>query len=208
MGRDKDSLQRTRRLYLVNCPLLLLYRQAYPQVFNLPFSRILVDERVAALFKPSGGEPAPRFCYELQGPPLTDTALAAAVQADLLRCFNTRAFNDKRSMPCYVLSATKQVSCAVSRGGPAQDNADSLALHPQIRNSPVSSLLAVLGSRFGDKPWLDETGLELPVDIVFPPGFYHCSLQQVRDFLLGYGLQVSEASRTLGVAVIAPATSE
>jgi len=203
MGRETDSNGLISRVYLVNCSLLTLYQWAFPAVLQVPISQIIVDKSIAGYFGQSHGTARRLFCYELQGRPLDQAELESAMQADLLRCFNITACSEERVMDCYILGATDRVSRAFSKGGKPADNVDSLSIHPVIRNSRVSSLLAVLGTHFNG-PWVDETGLRQNIDIVFPPGFFRYSLQQVKDFLLGYGLLITPAKRSLTVAVLQP----
>ncbi|MEO7586386.1 MAG: DUF3738 domain-containing protein, partial [Ferruginibacter sp.] len=120
---------------------------------------------------------------------------------DLVRYFNVVACNENRPMDCYVLSANNDVHKSITKGGLPATDTDERSLKKYIRNSPVSELMSAMSISL-DKPWVDETGLQQNIDISFPYDFFHYNLQQVKEFLLSYGLVLTKASRTIRVAVL------
>jgi thiol-disulfide isomerase/thioredoxin len=185
-----------QRYYIINYSLLQLYSIAYREVFAVPYNRIIIHDSIAGLAKQL-------FCYDLVTRPISREAATAALRTDLWRSFAITACSEYRLMDCYVLSASEQVKKCLSKGGVTGSDTDSLTLKKYIRNSPVSELLSVLGRKY-NRPWVDETGLQQNIDISFPYDFFRYSLQQVKDFLLGYGLLMTPAKRSLQVAVLKP----
>ena len=196
IGNRTNEAGLMSRYYIINASLLHLYRTAYPEVFNVPFSCILVDTGLTHI----AGQ---LFCYDLVTRPISREQARQALRADLWRSFNIKAVNEKRLLDCYVVSAGKNIQQLYSRGGEPGEDTDTGSIHLYIRNRPVSSLLSFLGSRF-PLPWVDETGQRRAIDIRFPADFHRYSLAQVIQFLKSHGLIVRPAKRWLRVAVLKP----
>ncbi|MDB5277301.1 MAG: alkyl hydroperoxide reductase/Thiol specific antioxidant/Mal allergen [Ferruginibacter sp.] len=204
IGKLTTEEGKVYRYYIINYSLLQLYQLAFADIQSLPVDLIFIDPAVQPLFfeqKEAGSKKL--YCYDLTTRPVEPRQITHDMRTDLERYFNATAKRENRSMECYVLSANAQsVKCKTRGGTPAAD-LDKESLNKYIRNGTVADLTATL-SMILNKPWIDETGLKAHIDIIFPYDFYTYNLRQVKAFLLGYGLVVNEAARTIPVGVISP----
>ncbi|MDN3654058.1 DUF3738 domain-containing protein [Ferruginibacter paludis] len=204
IGKIATTDGNVSRYYVVNYSLLQLYQLAFAEIQSLPAELIFIDPVLKPLFfENKEGGSKKLYCYDLSTRPVEPRQITHDMRADLERYFNATAKREKRSMSCYVLSATAQGGNCKTRGGTPAADLDKASLNKYIRNGTVADLTATL-SMILNKPWIDETGLKAHIDITFPYDFYTYNLQQVKAFLLGYGLLVSETARTIPVGVICP----
>ena len=201
IGKKTAGNELVSHYYIINYSLLALYQIAFPEIFTVPFNRIIIDRKVYNAFFMNTGKEKKSYCYDLVTRPVTNGEITRMMQADLVRYFNVVACNENKPMDCYVLSSNSDVRKSITKGGVAATDTDERSLKKYIRNSPVSELMSAMSIRL-DKPWIDETGLQQNIDISFPYDFFHYNLQQLKEFLLGYGLVLTEAFRTIRVAVL------
>lgn len=201
IGKKTTDDELVSHYYIINYSLLALYQIAFPEIFTVPYNRIIIDSKVYNAFFINTGKEKKSYCYDLVTRPVTNGKIMAAMQADLVRYFNVVACNENRPMDCYVLSANNDIHKSITKGGLPATDTDERSLKKYIRNSPVSELMSAMSIVF-DKPWVDETGLKQNIDISFPYDFFYYNLRQVKDFLLSYGLVLTEASRTIRLAVL------
>lgn len=201
IGKKTTDNELVSHYYIINYSLLALYQIAFPEIFTVPYNRIIFDRKVSPAFFIKSGKEKKLYSYDLVTRPVTDGEIIMTIQADLVRYFNVVACNENRPMDCYVLSANNDLHKLITKGGLPATDTDERSLKKYIRNSPVSELMSPMSIRF-DKPWVDETGLQQNIDISFPYDFFHYNLQQVKDFLLNYGLVLTESSRTIKVAIL------
>lgn len=204
IGKLTAADGKVSRYYIINYSLLQLYQLAFPDILAIPVDLIFIDPAVQPLFfeqKEAGNKKL--YCYDLITRPVEPRQITSDMRADLERYFNITAKREHRSMDCYVLSANAQAGKCKTRGGTPAVDLNKESLKKYIRNGAVAELTATL-SMILNKPWIDETGLKENIDILFPYDFYSYNLQQVKAFLLGYGLVIGEAARAIPVGVIRP----
>ncbi len=191
---------------VINYSLLSFYQMAFPEVFRLPFNRIVIEPSVQNEFYNNlNSRERKRYCYELITHPVSSKQIITYLRTDLERCFNITAAIERRSTDCFVLKAGAGIRQIITKNIVAAADTDERSLNKYIHNGSVADLTAVLGVVL-NKPWVDETGLSKNIDLQFPYDFYSFNLQQVKDFLLSRGLDFTEEARVIEVAVLKPNT--
>lgn len=201
IGKKMTTSELVSHFYIINYSLLALYQIAFPEIFTVPYNRIIIDSSIQSAFFINNTKEKKSYCYDLLTRPLTYEQITQAMRIDLERYFDITARNENRTINCYVLSAGNKIYKSISKGGLPGSDTDQKTLKKYISNRPLSELLSTLGSIF-NKPWVDETGLQNNIDISFPYDFFQYNLQQVKEFLLGYGLVISEAPRSILVGLL------
>jgi len=203
-GLKPEENGKVSRYYIINHPLLLIFQNAYRKVLKYPPNRTIIEVKDPLKFKSSYDDTARyryTYCYEINTPPVSFDELLKFVQDDLERIFGVKVKNEKRTLDCWVLTATDQVSKSFTKGRASELEMDKSSIKKHIFNNPVSALTNLLNS-FMEKPVVDETGLLNNIDIELPADFYNYDIKALKNFLHKNGFNLIEGKRELEVAVI------
>jgi hypothetical protein len=154
----------------------MLYRQAYPEMENLPRSRINLHVREPSkyffndLADWDEWKHKNAFSYELIVPATTIDSIKKLMQEDLKRYFNLEAGLQKKHAECLIITRIKNVAPAKGSGEPGHNLFEGKEETKYIRNYPISLLVQFL-NEYAPIPVFDETNfheninLDLPADL-------------------------------------------
>ena len=203
LGIKRDSSQ--FRIYSVNQGRLQLYFMALqlPR-YSWPNSRIVYQGVDTAKFmiKNLVEEKWDKtFCYELSLPSYFEDRAHAIMLHDLQKLFGATAALEKRTRPCYVLSAIPGKLKLATKGGKPGNNFQSADSREKLMiNSQLVELIAYLQEIPGYLPVLDETGYRQPLDLKLNNNLK--DIASLNKSLSRYGLQMQKAERPIEMLVI------
>ena len=200
IGQRTDSTGKIVRVYMVNYPLLALLEKAYPDVFTIPISRIII--KGDSLTKDLILNPkAPWFCYELITKPTTPREIQTFMQQDLYRCFGVKAKNEQANIDCFVLKMDSDHPIKTAKSGKPNLDVEPETAHKIFTNQPVAALTTLL-ERITNKTIVDETGYIGKLNLLIPRNIYNLSIDQINQFLEENGFKIVSAVRKMKAIVI------
>ncbi len=204
IGNDVDSNGLITRFYVVNYPLLSLFRIAYPAEFSNPPNRIIIKTVDSAKFIQRYNEAEDNnnsYCYEIDAAATTKVGILKYMQEDLYRSFHVVVTKEDRMMSCYVLKPGNAISTLKANNDSTGEDIETTSLHKFIHNKSISELTAVLNNTLPN-PVIDETGIDNNISIDFPFEIYNYNATQWSDFLAKKGIEMIEEERKVEVTVI------
>jgi len=200
IGQRTDEDRKIKRLFVINYSLLALFQKAYPEVFRIPASRMVIDAPPDTR-KAINKRYSIKYCYEIITQPSTKAEIEKYMQEDLFRAFHLRAKTEARSMSCYVLKQNSNITHSLSGGGTSGSDVEPNAARKFIRNEPVSDLAGIIEFVI-HKPVIDETKFTGNVDIEFPEELYSYSPERLAAFLKARGFMLLPATRSIKAIVL------
>src|SRR5690242_1306687 len=155
----------------INMPLLAIYKSAYRDKVRFPANQILVETRDSALFRRieyNDSAYASYYSYDINVPPAPMEKLLDYVQHDLERTFHTTVVNERRRIPCFVVTATPESKESYTKGGKMEYRMDRIDTQKWVRNFPMADLIRSLNATYFDIPLINATRLTQNVDIDMP----------------------------------------
>ncbi len=200
-GKNIDENKMVVRYYLLNTPLINIYREAFPDLLAVPNNQLIIDVKEPAQFAEGTSSYDNLYCYEIIVPPTTMDNILAYLRADLTRVFRVSVRKEKRTGDVWVLTATKKVSNILSEGGKPTWLIDKSSKEKYIRNKPISAMVDLLNA-FSPIPVIDETNISSSIDILLPSQLYEGDMEQVRRYFLRYGLILTREQREIDFTII------
>jgi len=200
IGQKADSSGKISRIYVINAPLIALLGKAYPEVFRIPITRMVIKTDSQTNFLISNPK-APWFCYELITKPSSPKQIQSFMQQDLYRWFRVTAKNKEENINCYVLKINNNYPLKTAKAGKSQLDVEPETAHKIFTNQPVISLIRLL-ERITNKTIVDETGLNGKLNLSIPRNIYDFSLDQINQFLDENGFRMVSAVRRMKAIVI------
>ncbi|MGV6946447.1 redoxin domain-containing protein [Sphingobacterium sp. CZ-2] len=203
-----DSINKTSRIYGINCRALTLYSLAYKKIQSFSKERIkyeIIDSVKRALFvsseDPSRPSTSDLFTYELITPLSEADKVRGRVAVDLQHFFGLNARFEKRKTDCYVLKALPNLHKSSSKGGERKDNffdEDSGQIYTQ--NNTMDALYGYLNEVL---PLLvvDETNYSKTLDLQFPRPDQK-DLTPLQEALRKQGISLEKAKREIEFFII------
>lgn len=203
-----DSINKTSRIYGINCRALTLYSLAYKKIQSFSKERIkyeIIDSVKRALFvsseDPSRPSTSDLFTYELITPSSEADKVRGRVAVDLQHFFGLNARFEKRKTDCYVLKALPNLHKSSSKGGERKDNffdEDSGQIYTQ--NNTMDALYGYLNEVL---PLLvvDETNYSKTLDLKFPRPDQK-DLTPLKEALRKQGILLEKAKREIEFFII------
>lgn len=200
IGQQADSSGKISRVYVINCPLLALLGKAYPEVFRISITGLVIktDSVTNSLIS---DPKAPRFCYELITKPSSSRKIQTFMQQDLYRWFGVTAKNEEQNIDCFVLKKETNHTIKISKPGKPQLDVEPETAHKIFTKQQVSSLVRLL-ERITNKTIVDETGFDEKLDLPVPRNIYDFSIDQLNQFLEQNGFKLVSAVRKMKAVVI------
>jgi thiol-disulfide isomerase/thioredoxin len=204
-----DSLAHTRRLYMVNFPLLSMYMLATDNLLYFP--KTLLDIRVkdsARVVVPAGAyreewKPRNYWCYETVLPArISGAQLKTAMLADLNKFFGLNGRMEKRRTACLSLERLSADSAAFATAGGVPLN----TLHRKdgvrvLTNAGLSNIIWELNDLPGSLPAVDNTRFTGKADLRLAISSFR-DLQVLNLALRPYGLVVRTREQELSFFVL------
>jgi thiol-disulfide isomerase/thioredoxin len=197
---------------VISAPLYRLYYYAYfgqwiwgrvkDSLFDKVSSILELDIKDSTLFKADFVNRKNLFNYSLYLPPGKKNAhtIMQALQRELINCFGFDATIETRNVPCWTLTVRKDTTVSLRSGGGTVEVFDS-PLQVKLKNGSVEQLLLTIGSIHQDKtPFIDETGIDYPIDIEVDA--LMLDLPEVQRALYRNGLELLKKERPMKVIVI------
>lgn len=200
LGQKADSTGKISRVYMINAPLIALLGKAYPKVFRIPITRMVIksDSQTNYLI---ANPKAPWFCYELITKPSSPQLIQTFMQQDLYRWFGVTAKNEEANINCFVLKKDRNHAMKMARPGKPQLDVEPETAHKIFTNQPVSSLVRLL-ERITNKTIVDETRFNGKLDLSVPRNIYDFSIDQINEFLEENGFKMVSTMRKMKAIVI------
>lgn len=150
------------------------------------------------------------YCYDLWVPPDQATRIYDIMKRDLENYFNAYGKIEKRKVECLVLVRTTKKDLLYSKGGKSEFIANKAPYNSEIYyrnwdfNDIVSTIHMILDQLQLSTPFINATGYKGKVDMIIPydNGFIKYNLQQLRNSLQKYGLDLKKEKRKTNVLVI------
>jgi len=200
IGQRADSTGKISRVYVVNYPLVALLGKAYPDVFSIPISRMII--KGDSLTKDLILNPkAPWFCYELITKPTTAKEIQTFMQQDLYRWFGLTAKNQEENIDCYVLATDSAGSVKKAKWRKPLLDVEPETAHKIFINEPISALTRLL-ERLTGKTVLNETDFHSNINLEIPRDIFEFSVPQLMQFLKSNGFELVLAHRKLKAIVV------
>lgn len=165
LGIGANENEIVSRIAIINCPILVIYKSAYPEMNNYPASKIILDVADIAKYKrPDKGEEWKRytntFTYEFLFPPTTVKKARAMMREDLKRYFGLKVYTEKRKVSCLILKYTGSPETLLAKPGIAADTniGDNDNRPKYLLNFPLSVLTNYLNYVL-TTPLIDESGI-------------------------------------------------
>lgn len=189
--------------YVTNLPLLDIYQAAYQDKIQCPANQVLVEAHNPGRFRETAdSDTSPYsnlYSCDITMPPAKLEELMEYVQSDLERTFHATIIKEKRSIKCFVLKTTSQVTKSFSKGGPREYRMEAIDAKKYVHNYPISELIRDLNVNYFKRPLIDATDLTKRVDIDMP---YELSQHNIILALEKAGFEVKEEEREMNVGVI------
>jgi thiol-disulfide isomerase/thioredoxin len=186
-------------MYIANQPLLALYRSAYRDIIKYPDNQLIFKNTDSLLFHKldysDTSSAAELYSYDLISAPGEINKLLKYMQSDLDKVFHISLANEKRILPCYVVTLAGSESVH-SRGGEAIWDTKSKVKY--IQNYPVNQILTELNKQC-KIPLIDETGSQRNMDIELPANLEDG--EELIKALMKSGLKVQKTFRDLDVII-------
>jgi len=187
--------------YIVNQPLLSLYRSAYRNIINCPDNQIVFENVDSSLFKKldfmDTALYSQLYSYDLTAPAGEIKDLLQYMQSDLEKFFHLSVTTEKRELKCYVIQVPINPNTISTAGGEAVW--ETKAPTKYIRNYPVNQVLSEL-NRVSTVPLIDETGMIQNIDMKLPENLENTN--EIIDALKGVGFEVKEEIREMDMVII------
>ncbi|MES2329675.1 MAG: TlpA disulfide reductase family protein [Bacteroidota bacterium] len=208
-GVFKDSSKGLVRMYRPNNSIFSLYQEAFKVMRKYP--RVLFEVKNWGAFKSPGIDVTDTwleknmFSYELCVPEKEESQMGIFMQQDLNRFFGglygIEGTIEKRKIKSFVLIQTKEGLLKTNGEKSNYRNSDGLKVYTNYTFGDFSnSLKESLEDMTRPIAFIDETGFTGNVDIQFKGDMR--SLQNVRNQLQQYGLDIIESEREIEVLVI------
>jgi thiol-disulfide isomerase/thioredoxin len=166
------------------------------------FPYLELDIKDSALFKSDYSKKQNLFNYSLYVPPgkANRNYLMQVLQRELKNCFGYEVKLEDKEVPCWRLIVRKDTLVSLRSGGlTKEDSAD--AMQVIIKNGSLKYLLLTIANYHQDQtPFIDETGIDYPVDIELQALF--TDLTDVQQALRRNGLDLVKGKKTMKVIVI------
>jgi hypothetical protein len=201
IGQRADSSGKISRVYIINSPLTALLAKAYPKVFQIPITRMVIKTDSETNYLISNTK-APWFCYELITKPSSPQQIQTFMQQDLYRWFGVTAKNEEENINCFVLKEDSNRSIKTAKEGKSQLDVEPETADKIFISQPVSSLIQLL-ERITNKTIVNETGFNGKLDLSIPRNIYDFPIYKINEFLEENGFKIVPAARKMKAIVIA-----
>lgn len=214
-GTVIDSLNRTRRDYIINLPILNIYTSRWMQVldtfFTLDPTSILLEVKDPSMYV--GLEDKKEYnlvsrnktniCYESIRPSIgqSDKEVALTTIYDLDHLLGLYGRFEQKKMKSLILVRTDSIDRLRSKGIPKAGDAKLDPPNMIIRNQKLDLLVWQLNQQYGNPPVFDETGYSAMVDMDLQLNGWK-DIPALRTQLNTYGLDLREEERELNVFVL------
>jgi len=122
------------------------------------------------------------------------------LQRELKNCFGFDASLEMRDFPCWTLTVRKDTAVSLKSKG-QQIEMDDSPKQIRLKNGSIEQLLLGIGAYHQDQtPFIDETGIDYPIDIQVDALLDN--LPEVQQALRKNGLELSKKKRPMKVIVI------
>lgn len=204
MSRDRDSSRLISRITFTNIPLLTLYSYAYPELQKLSRARLILDVKDTKPFEIENTTNAWKthnlYNYEVQLPPSPKEKVQLIVQQDLQRFFGYQIRSEVRLVDCWVVKAVDNPLATNFPNNIIETNLyDNDGSEIYFNNHPLSDLISEL-ERLYEEPFLNETGIKVPVTLNLPANLYQKSALQ--SALASQGILLSKETREIPVIIL------
>ncbi len=201
-GKNIDEERKVTRYYLLNMPLINMYRRAFRDLLRVPNNQLIIDVKEPARFAERTSSYDNLYCYEVIAPATTMGNMLEYLREDLNRVFQVSVRKEKRTSDAWVLTATEKAgNILLSEGGEPTWLIDKSSKEKYIRNKPISAMVDLLNA-YSPIPVIDETGISSPIDIQLPSQFFEGDMDQVRRYFLRYGLILTRGHREIDFTII------
>lgn len=205
IGTSRDMDGAINRYYIINYPLIAVYRLAYMQELNLPANRIIIETANPFLWQQPANkddELEKSFCYELIVPGLAPQKIAAYLRTDLERYFKTKVVEETRLLPCYTIKPNKNIEKASAKKSQIPRVLTSELIEKQIiQNQPVQVLVDYLNT-ISDKPVIHEGVMDQHITIEIPDNINGFEFKEWQALLSKRGFDLQADTRHLEVTII------
>jgi hypothetical protein len=201
MGKRLNKDNKVIGGYFLNVPLRQLVQISNDPIMNISDHRILLDVKNSDAF--TMDNTSNYYCYDLSIPPMPEDSfdLNKYLKEDLKRIFNITVKKETRSIKCLVFKATEKLAGLPSSSKKSEADILRNSIKKYFHHHTVAEILNNLEFHF-DKPAIDETGVEKPIDIEFPANFNLSDTTELLKFLKSLGFSISEEKRELDVVII------
>lgn len=214
-GTIRDSVQHTRRDYIINLPVLNIYASRWGIIRDslkmLEPSFVILEVKNPLKYIRQEDSPEPNLmvrrrtsiCYEALGPDTNQTnqEVASAVIKDLDNLLGLHGRYEKRRMKCLALVKTKSLNQIRTTAKEGEGFEILAAPHIKLVNKSLDNIVWKLNQFYGNPPVFDETGYKDLVDMDFKLDSWQ-DISEVRKALQNYGLDLKEEERELEVFVL------
>lgn len=143
-----------------------------------------------------------RFNYNLYLPPGRKDAhtIMQVLQRELKNCFGYDASLETRAVPCWTLVFRKDTTVSLRSSGIGKEQTFT-PTEIRLKNGTINQVIAVIaGYNQGETPFIDETGIDYPIDIDVEALW--SDLPEVQRSLHKNGLELIKKKRPMKVIVI------
>ncbi len=201
-GGRRDKNGQLIRHFFYNQSLLTLLRAAFRDSILYPDNRVMVEGNSTALQQIKHSVTTNNeewYCYELIMPPCSMEQALETMRGDLLKAFSLTVCNEKRKVKALVLTASKNISSAYTKGGKSEALFEKDRVHKYLRNYAVKDMLWLLNNA-SDIPVIDETGITRHIDMDLPDDMQ--SEEQWKAALKKAGFIIQITDREMDMTII------
>lgn len=198
----------------IGCSLFRLYKLAYSDTtLHYPMGRIncygkywrepILEVKDSIPFQYSYKKPDNRWNYSLIVPEkLSAGELQKIMQRDLKNYFGYQVSVENRKMPCWVLTATRSAKKNLPAKTPGKEHkVTNLKEGTLVTNANIKGIIYSLWrSNQFEPPFLDETGIEGEIDLLFKTKGKE--LEHMIEAYKELGIIIKKAKRKMKVVVI------
>lgn len=216
-GVKDDSIQQTRRTYIINFPIVRVYLLAFGKLLTLPDNRIILEVKDPAMYHFDKAKSylaewskTGVVCYESVLPfGISDSLRIRMLTQDMNKYLNLNGRMEKRRLKCLVMSRADTTSGLLKTNGRIGRRNTLHSNEPikQLRYAHLDNIIWELNDVPGSLPAVDETNFSSEVDMDLKISSF-ANLDEVRAAIKPYGLTLQEASRELEVFVLSEATHQ
>jgi len=203
--KNVNDQGQVNRISLVSCSVMDIYRFAYPFMANFTPSQIVLEVTKPSRLSQDSSSYRWRkqnvFNYESSFPYCAQHKAMEILRSDLDRYFGYGIIRTKKEIGCWILRATDtSKTTTFPKELKRETNLyDHSGLPIYFNNYPLPSLIHELDRRYNE-PFIDETGIDVPVTLSLPANLR--DIAQLQSSLASQGLSLVKENRKIPVVII------